>query len=56
MPTLSSRYLPSYISEVMKREFKRLDFIQISMEAKRETSCLKLYFLELFLCERFQRQ
>lgn len=43
MPPLPSRDLTSCVSEVMKHEFKRSDFIQVIMAAKRETSCLKLY-------------
>lgn len=54
VPALTSRDLPSCTSEIMKCEFKRLAFIRVSMEAKRETSCLKVYFLELFL-HMFQR-
>lgn len=43
VPLLPSRDLTSCVSEVMKHEFKRSDFIQVIMAAKRETSCLKLY-------------
>lgn len=56
VPAQTFSDLPSCTSKVMKHEFKRSDFTQVSMEARRENSHLKLYFSEPFTYKWFQRK